>query len=101
MMADLFDTLPKLRHRRGPDTERAALARAKATRPTMLARIEELIAFAGSDGMTNAEVCAAIGKAKHSVSARLTELRDANRIKDSGRRRENCDGNREIVWIMA
>ncbi len=84
---------------KGRDTSLAAAeamaARAPGVRELVLAEIEG----AGEKGATADEIARWLGLSPLSVRPRCTELAQAGRIRDSGLRRRNDAGNRQIVWV--
>ncbi len=61
----------------------------------LLAEIEG----AGEEGATADEIARWLGMSPLSVRPRCTELARTGAIRDSGRRRRNEQGNRQIVWV--
>jgi hypothetical protein len=65
------------------------------------AKVMEVIALAGSQGATDAEVELETGFRAQSVSPRRGELVTLGVIVDSGQRRRTPSGRSAIVWILA
>jgi hypothetical protein len=81
------------------DTSRAA-AEYVAPRLTGLRKaVYDAVAAAGSDGIAPERIAEEHDIWLYTVKPRLTELRKAGLIADSGRRIKNSRGRDEIVWI--
>lgn len=64
-------------------------------------RVLDQITRLGTLGATPSEIAPLIKEHLLNVRPRCTELRDAGEIKDSGKRRRNSRGKKEIVWVAA
>jgi hypothetical protein len=99
----LFDAPPPL-HRHSTDTERYAARKIAPIAGTLRALVLEWIIDAGAGGLTGKEAGAKYalslgrdendGSARYSAMPRITELRQAGLIRDSGQRRDGA-----IVWV--
>lgn len=81
-----------------------APVQAKDLRPqarlgSVLADVFELLRGAGSEGLTSEEVEQALGLRHQTASARIRELVQAGRVRDSGRRRQVRSGRWARVWV--
>ena len=79
------------------DTRREALDSVDAA--TLRRRALNAIAASGSDGLTADEVAHALMESVLAIRPRITELRQAQIVVDSGKRRANASGRNAIVWI--
>lgn len=84
---------------RASDTSRAAARSMTEPAPLLRARVKAAINQAGLSGVTADEAAAALGLSPLAVRPRVTELRQAGDIADSGRRRANASGRKAAVWI--
>lgn len=57
------------------------------------------IAARGPSGSTASEASEALGRWRDTVGPRLTELKEAGYVVDSGLRRKSPRGKNEIVWV--
>lgn len=83
------------------DTSREAAEAMKPTAATLRDKALRAIGAAGLNGLTSEELAAVIGVERVSIQPRTSELRELEKIEDSGQRRRNGSGKRAIVWIIA
>lgn len=76
----------------------AAAAEAIAPSTGRLQRTALLAIRAADDGLTTQELADRTGLDFASIQPRTSELRRLGLIRDSGRRRQNRNGKRVIVW---
>lgn len=98
---DLFAAPPAVDTRRDADTRRAAADRIAPKAERLQRVVYAAFAAAGSDGLTADEAAERLQLSPFTVRPRVTELRHAGRIVDSGRRRANRSGATAIVWTAA
>lgn len=65
------------------------------------ARVHDFISIQGSRGATGSEISEALDILPYTAKPRCSELRDAGLIVDSGMMRENKNGGKETVWVLA
>lgn len=82
---------------RSTDTS-AAAADAVATKAKPLREQAFDLLMAEPAGLTADEIAERLGRHYGSIRPRLTELRDAGRVTDSGLRRSTAMGAMQIVW---
>ncbi|MDX2223583.1 MAG: hypothetical protein SFV21_12585 [Rhodospirillaceae bacterium] len=110
--ADLFGTAGNLANAAGviasipvqPGKTDTSAAAARAIEPVAAALRHRCLAAlrrAGGKGLTPSECAARLRAIVLSIRPRFTDLKDAGFIRDSGMRRENARGRKEIVWVVA
>jgi hypothetical protein len=82
----------------GDDTGRAAAEKVKPTVEWVQERILEAADRAGRWGITADEVMKELDLKPNNVRPRFTELKILGKLRDSGNRRKNDDGNSVRVW---
>lgn len=80
-----------------PETSRIAAARVAADATVLRQKCIDVLAR-HPDGLTADEVAAALNLSVLSIRPRMSELRQMNRIQDSGQRRKNASGHSAAVW---
>lgn len=80
-----------------PETSRIAAARVAADATVMRQKCLDVLSR-HPDGLTADEVAAALNLSVLSIRPRMSELRQMNRIQDSGQRRKNASGHSAAVW---
>lgn len=85
---------------RGGDTSRAGANRIEGEAITFRNSIKGVIALRGLHGATGDEAAALAGLNKYAARPRLSELRAAGEIVDSGKRRKSDSGVISIVWVL-
>jgi hypothetical protein len=85
----------------GSDTSEGAAESMDQHAGRLRERVYELIEMAGQVGRTCDELEAATGLVHQTCSARVTELKHAGRIVDSGLRRRTRTGRGATVWTAA
>jgi predicted ArsR family transcriptional regulator len=99
---DLFEhaeRYPQAPGYRQTDTSKAA---ADSMKPTSALLQGCVVAALTRHGPMTADECAiALNLDKLSVRPRLTELKEAGRVEDTGTRRRNESGRSAIVWRLA
>lgn len=83
------------------DTRRAAVAAIAPLAGGMGRRVLEFIRSRGERGATDEEISLELSMRDSTARARRVELRDAEKIRDSSRRRETRSGRLSIVWVAA
>lgn len=83
------------------DTRAVAAAAIAPVAGGMGRRVHEFIRRRGERGATDEEISLALSMRDSTARARRVELRDAQKIRDSGRRRETNSGRASIVWVAA
>ena len=93
-----LDFEPRKHHRRrDADTSRDA---AHSMQGGAIALAGKLLAALRSAGpMTRTEVAKIVGLSDYQTSKRLSDLKNASLIKDSGERRQGVSGRSQIVWM--
>lgn len=76
-------------------TSAESARRMSETAPTLRQDVLDLLA---TESLTADEAAAKLGKSILSIRPRLSELRTAGQIADSGERRKNASGHRAVVW---
>ena len=82
--------------RRDPDTSREAAESVAASVPRLAGRLLDALKLRGP--MTRTEVATAVGMSEYQASKRLSDLKNAELIIDSGQRRAGPSGREQIVW---
>jgi hypothetical protein len=86
---------------RGVDTSIEAATSIAGDLPHLQRLVRNVIAEAGAHGVTCDEIASALEWNRFRVRPRTSELRAADRIADSGRRRKNAaSGVSAIVWVL-
>lgn len=85
---------------RPADTSDRAAAEIAPKAPTLRERVRRAL-LAHPAGLTADEIAAHLGEDILSIRPRVTELRNTGTAIDTGRRRENARGKRQIVWAAA
>lgn len=93
---DLFSPPPAAR---GSDTSEAAARSMTWPASVLHVQVRRAIELAGGSGLTADEAAASLHRSPLAVRPRVTELRQAGAIADSGRRRANASGRNAAVWI--
>lgn len=94
----LFDGEPKT-GKNAPDTSRLAAEVAGRTAKTLRVDVFRFIRSTGATGATANEVHLQLNLDKNSTSPRITELKQAGLIQDSGQRRASFGCGKSIVWV--
>jgi hypothetical protein len=81
------------------NTRRQAYDRIGPVAGRIAAQVFATIYTAGSAGLIDEEVAAALGMKESTTRARRVELRDAGLVIDSGRRRRTSSGRAAAVWV--
>lgn len=82
-----------------PETSRLAAEVAGRTAKTLRADVFRFIKSTGEEGATANEVHLHFNLDKNSTSPRITELKQAGLIEDSGRRRASFGCGKSVIWI--
>lgn len=94
-MGFTFD--PKRRyHAADVDTSAAAAHSVRESAPAMMQRLLDVLRARGP--LTRAEVAVAAGVTEYQCSKRLSDLKNADAIFDSGQRRPGPSGREQIIW---
>ena len=94
-------TYPNEAGHRGVDTSIEAATKIADDLPHLQRLVRAVVAEAKGRGVTCDEIAAALGWNRFRVRPRTSELRAADRIADSGRRRRNeASGVNAIVWVL-
>jgi len=83
------------------DTRAAAATAIAPLAGGMARRVLEFIRSRGDRGATDEEISLALAMRDSTARARRVELRDAEKIRDSMRRRATKSGRLSIVWVAA
>ena len=97
---------------KGSDTSAAAAQMVAPKRAELQETVLQFVRDAGDVGLTAEEAGVALARhrgesdlyaysTRSTAAARLTELRQLGRVRDSGRRRKNRSGATAAVWIAA
>ncbi len=84
-----------------PETSREAAEHIAPIAGAIRAKVLDVVTARRSYGSTGDEVAVALDLHVTQVRSRLSELRAAGKIVDSGRRREGASGRRGSVWVLA
>lgn len=79
----------------------AAAAMVASTVKARRQAVLDLLSVAGPAGATAEEIADRLEKLPHDITPRISDLRKAGRVVDSRRRRENRNGIKITVWILA
>ena len=96
MREEIYPAVPG---HRGIDTSAAAAASLLKGLGYLQMKVFKAIAAAGEGGLTTNELAEQLRIDRGSVQPRTSELRAKRRIRDSGRRRQNANGKKAIVWV--
>jgi predicted ArsR family transcriptional regulator len=92
-----FEFDPARHQRRSdPDTSAAAAASVRKSAPVITRQLLEVLRARGP--LTRTEVALAAGITEYQCSKRLSDLKNAQAIVDSGERRVGPSGREQIVW---
>ena len=83
---------------REPTTSREAAQAVTLSAPLLRERVYAVVRAAGAKGLTPDEAAAAIGETVLAVRPRMTELKLAGRIVETGERRANASGLKAKAW---
>lgn len=96
-MYDLFN-LPVAEGK--TDTSKAAAAKVTHHVRGLRLRVLDYVRNSGEGGATLSETTASLEWIAQSISARFTELKALGLVRDTGHRRNNSRGNREVVYAF-
>jgi len=85
----------------GNQASKEAARKIKVKLTGIRGRVFTYIKSCGQNGATGSEVADVLNLLPYTAKPRCSELRDAGMIRDSGRMRENKNGGKETVWILA
>ena len=97
----LFDRSPEPPAQRHSATSKAAAENIKPARPTLRARVLELIRASGSAGLTDDQIQSLTGMNPSTQRPRRIELQEAGLIRDSGKTRPTRSKRQATVWVAA
>lgn len=83
-----------------PETSRQAAEAIAPTAASIRAKVLAIVTASGAGGSTGDDVAEQLGLLVYQVRARLSELRAARKIVDSGRRRVGASGRNGAVWVL-
>jgi hypothetical protein len=83
-----------------PATTIAAAASIEPHAPRLQDRVLQLLQAHGDRGATGEEIAAELQLRTSSATARVNELVQLGKVRDSGSTRENSSGRRAIVWVV-
>lgn len=83
----------------GTDTSRIAADSIVGVAGRLRAMVLEQVNCGGSKGATSYEICEATGLVPHSVAARLNELQQLGKVRDSGLRRLGPSGRPQRAYV--
>ena len=86
--------------RNAPETSRLAADSIAPLASSIRARVLSVIADAGAGGAIGDDVADHLDLLVYQVRARISELRAAGLIADSGRRRIGASGRPGVVWVL-
>lgn len=86
--------------RNAPETSRMAADWIAPLASSIRARVLSVISDAGPRGAIGDDVAEHLDLLVYQVRARISELRAAGLIADSGRRRDGVSGRSGVVWVL-